>query len=101
MNRHLNVFVPYSRDAVHEDDLTRAAMVFMRYVPLAMDAFLALANGPRLSELSDPVEVNIQTHEAIPPEAQGEVGRLISVFLTPDESDPDAEPVEVRTSARR
>jgi hypothetical protein len=34
VNRHLNVFVPYSLPPNHEDQLTRAAMIVLRAVPL-------------------------------------------------------------------
>jgi hypothetical protein len=99
-NRHLNVFVPYSRDAAHEDDLTRAAMIVVRYVPLARDALLNLAGGPGLTELTEPGEVNIQTRDALASETQGELERIISVFLTPDVTDPDAEPMALQSSDR-
>ena len=41
MDRHLNVFLPYDRPPHYEDQLTRAAMIVMRAVPLARDALLA------------------------------------------------------------
>ena len=41
VNRHLSVFLPYDRPPQHEDQLTRAAMIVMRAVPLARDALLA------------------------------------------------------------
>ena len=54
MNRHLNVFVPYQLASTHEDQLTRAAMIVLRAVPLARDAFLALLNCRRSGELPEP-----------------------------------------------
>lgn len=41
INRHLNVFVRYDRPARYEDQLTRAALIVIRAVPLARDAMLA------------------------------------------------------------
>src|SRR5580704_9580770 len=59
-NPHLNVFEPYRELARgHEDQLTRAAMIVLRLVPLARETLL-LASG------------------------EVERGRLVSVFLTPD-----------------
>ena len=38
---HLNYFNPYQRKKAHyEDQLTRAFMVVLKYVPLAQEAFL-------------------------------------------------------------
>ena len=37
----MNVFLPYERPPHDEDQLTRAAMIVMRALPLARDAFLA------------------------------------------------------------
>lgn len=94
MNRHLSMFRPYDREASHEDQLTRAAMVVMRAVPLAHDAFLRLAtdHGFSLAELP-PGSFDMQTRYVTDPlsvvgEGNGEASEgfdeLVSVFLTPD-----------------
>lgn len=94
MNRHLSVFRPYDREASHEDQLTRAAMIVMRAIPLAHDAFLRLAtvDGVSLAELP-PGSFDMQTRYVTDPlpiasdgdgDASEEFDELVSVFLTPD-----------------
>ena len=88
MNRHLNAFVPYQLSPTHEDQLTRAAMIVLRAVPLARDAFLAQLDCRRSGDL--PVaEFDMQTGDvATPPGDVDEatpLGELVSVFLSPDE----------------
>ncbi|HXC23406.1 MAG TPA: hypothetical protein VNU28_02370, partial [Solirubrobacteraceae bacterium] len=53
-NPHLNVFDPY-RDLgrTHEDQLTRAAMIVLRLVPLARETLLRSIGEPSQSELPD------------------------------------------------
>lgn len=89
-NPHLNVFEPYAELARgHEDQLTRAAMIVLRLVPLAREALLRAIGEPPLSRLPE-CAVDLQsTHLVDPAEehaARGRVarGRLVSVFLTPD-----------------
>ena len=89
VNRHLSVFLPYDRPPQHEDQLTRAAMIVMRAVPLARDALLARLGAPTSAQLPEP-ELDIQTSlvMAAPLVAEPDglvLQRLISVFLSPDE----------------
>jgi hypothetical protein len=89
-NPHLNVFEPYRElSRGHEDQLTRAAMIVLRLVPLAREALLAAIDEPSQSRLPDCV-VDMQATNIVDPSeenlAAGPVqrGRLVSVFLTPD-----------------
>ena len=90
MDRHLNVFFPYERPAQHEDQLTRAAMIVMRAVPLARDAMLSRIGVRQSGRLPAP-ELDIQAARvaAAPAGQAGEDGpglrELVSVFLSPDE----------------
>jgi hypothetical protein len=89
MDRHLNVFVPYDRPPHHEDQLTRAAMIVMRAVPLARDALLARIGAHPSARLPEP-ELDMQARDVLKPPALGEADglslhQLISVFLSPDE----------------
>jgi hypothetical protein len=89
VDRHLSVFLPYDRLACHEDQLTRAAMIVMRAVPLARDALLARIGAPPSARLPE-VELDMQTpHVVVPPPRGAEVEpfvlqELVSVFLSPD-----------------
>jgi hypothetical protein len=89
-NPHLNVFEPYRElSRGHEDQLTRAAMIVLRLVPLAREALLAAIGEPSQSQLPDCV-VDMQATNLVDPSEEnlsaGQVqrGRLVSVFLTPD-----------------
>ncbi len=89
-NPHLNVFEPYRElSRGHEDQLTRAAMIVLRLVPLAREALLAAIGEPSQSQLPDCI-VDMQATNLVDASeenvAGGEVrrGRLVSVFLTPD-----------------
>ncbi|UJA20954.1 hypothetical protein HJD18_12525 [Thermoleophilia bacterium SCSIO 60948] len=94
MNRHLNAFRAYSGSPGHEDQLTRAAMIVMRTVPPACDAFLRRVRADPLAQLPG-LEVDMQTSHVFAADhraaaAQGEVegplvDELLSVFLSPDE----------------
>lgn len=89
MNRHLSVFLPYDRPPQHEDQLTRAAMIVMRAVPLARDALLARLGAPTSARLPEP-ELDMQTNYVMAPTLVAEpdgtmLHELISVFLSPDE----------------
>lgn len=91
MDRHLNVFLPYERPPHHEDQLTRAAMIVMRALPLARDAFLARIGALLSARLPEP-ELDMQTRHVMKSptltlnEAEGpSLHQLISVFLSPDE----------------
>jgi hypothetical protein len=95
-NPHLNVFEPYRElGRTHEDQLTRAAMIVLRLVPLARETLLRCIGESSQSELPD-CTVDMQATYIVDASeesaAGGEVkrGRLVSVFLTPD-----TEPVEL------
>lgn len=89
-NRHLNLFEPYRElSSGHEDQLTRAAMIVLRLVPLARETLLGAIGEPSQSRLPDCV-VDMQATNIVDPSEEGaaggevERGRLVSVFLTPD-----------------
>jgi hypothetical protein len=89
-NPHLNVFEPYSDLARgHEDQLTRAAMIVLRLVPLARETLLREIGERSLSQLPD-CTVDLQASHVVDPTEEGasngrvQRGRLVSVFLTPD-----------------
>jgi len=89
-NPHLNVFEPYRElSSHHEDQLTRAAMIVLRMVPLARETLLRAIGEGSLSGLPE-CSLDMQaTHVVDPAPAGGEEqaparGRLVSVFLTPD-----------------
>lgn len=89
-NPHLNVFDPYRElSRHHEDQLTRAAMIVLRLVPLARETLLQAIGEPSQSQLPDCV-IDMQATNIVDPseenlgEGRVERGRLVSVFLTPD-----------------
>jgi len=89
-NPHLNVFEPYRElGRTHEDQLTRAAMIVLRLVPLARETLLRAIGERSLSELPD-CAVDMQASHIVEASEEsaggGEVRRerLVSVFLTPD-----------------
>jgi hypothetical protein len=96
-NPHLNVFEPY-RDlgGGHEDQLTRAAMIVLRLVPLAREALLHAIGEPSQSVLPD-CTIDLQAAHLVEASEEGaanglvERGRLVSVFLTPDFEPPEIE----------
>jgi hypothetical protein len=106
VDRHLNVFLPYERPPHHEDQLTRAAMIVMRAVPLARDALLARIGAPPSARLPEP-ELDMQARDVLkPPPLGGAAGlslrQLISVFLSPDEGlDLSAVKIEERAREQR
>jgi len=82
LDAHLNVFLPYARPANHEDQLTRAALVVMKLVPLAHEAFLGLISCQRLAELPPP-RYDLQTGQLTASEDAEEVKEFVSVLLRP------------------
>jgi hypothetical protein len=89
VDQHLNVFLPYERPPHHEDQLTRAAMIVMRAIPLARDALLARIAARTSARLPEP-ELDMQTRYVLESSALGNADglslhQLISVFLSPDE----------------
>lgn len=103
---HMNVFRPYrSLPEHHEDQMTRAALLVLRLVPLALEAFLDTARAtlfsldgeyaerlPGVSSLGAPVRVATQSSRLREASASDgddedhEFETLLSVFLTPDEN---------------
>lgn len=84
-NPHLSIFRPYTGNPRHEDQLTRAALIVMKFVPRAQDAMLAMIGCSPLSKLPAP-RFDLQTEKLVPPgDGDGNVDKLVSVFLTPDE----------------
>jgi hypothetical protein len=95
-NPHLNLFEPYRElGRGHEDQLTRAAMIVLRLVPMARETLLREIGEPSQARLPDCV-LDMQATNLVDPSeenlAAGEVERkrLVSVFLTPD-----TEPVDI------
>ncbi|MGH2835716.1 MAG: hypothetical protein ACRDK4_01965 [Solirubrobacteraceae bacterium] len=95
-NPHLNVFEPYRElGRAHEDQLTRAAMIVLRLVPMAREALLQAIGEPSQSRLPDCV-IDMQATNLVDPSEESAAGgeverkRLVSVFLTPD-----TEPVDI------
>jgi hypothetical protein len=95
-NPHLNVFEPYRElSRGHEDQLTRAAMIVLRLVPLARETLLRLIEEPSQAQLPDCV-VDMQATNIVDPSEEGasngqvKRGKLVSVFLTPD-----IEPIDI------
>lgn len=102
-NPRLSVFEPYSDLARgHEDQLTRAAMIVLRLVPLARETLLREIGERSLSQLPD-CTVDLQAHHLVDPTEEGasngkvQRGRLVSVFLTPDFEPPRIEEEIVET----
>ena len=88
MDSHLNFFVPYERAAAwHENQLTRALLVVLRYSPMAHQAWLRLVEpNERLQDLSK-AEFATQRQRVLGADAElpeGEAVRGISVWLAPD-----------------
>jgi hypothetical protein len=104
-NPHLNVFDPY-RDLgrTHEDQLTRAAMIVLRLVPLARETLLRSIGEPSQSELPD-CTVDMQATHIVDASEESAAGgevkreRLVSVFLTPDTEPAEADG-EVKDTSR-
>jgi hypothetical protein len=90
-NTHLNLFAPYRQlPPHHEDQLTRAAMIVLRLVPLAREALLRAIGERSQGELPECV-LDMQATHIVDPSAAPESEdttthhrRLVSVFLTPD-----------------
>ncbi|MGH2904832.1 MAG: hypothetical protein ACRDK7_14815 [Solirubrobacteraceae bacterium] len=102
-NPRLSLFEPYSDLARgHEDQLTRAAMIVMRLVPLARETLLREIGERSLSQLPD-CTVDMQAHHLVDPTEEGSANgrvrraRLVSVFLTPDFEPPPIEEEIVET----
>lgn len=88
MNRHLNFFVPYKNAAAgHENQLTRALLVVLRYSPMAHSAWLRLAVPEMGLHQLPKADFDTQTQWVLRPEVEavdGEAIRGISIWLAPD-----------------
>ena len=104
----LNYFNPYQRkSAWHEDQLTRAFLVVVRMVPLALSVLLDLIREQQIargSELKLPSttellanEVEIQTQKNAVPQT---TGRLVSVMMTDETWIPEGDVVASDRGAR-
>ena len=88
MDSHLNFFVPYERAAAsHENQLTRALLVVLRYSPMAQQAWLRMV-APKhdLHNLSK-AEFAVQRQRVLSTDSEvpeGEAVPGISVWLAPD-----------------
>lgn len=98
MDSHLNFFVPYeSAAAWHENQLTRALLVVLRYSPMAHQAWLGLVAPERhLHDLSK-AEFATQRQRVLGTITEGPEGEAvpgISVWLAPEAAPdiPDVEP---------
>lgn len=91
MEHHLSIFRPYDRDAKHEDQLTRAALIVLKLIPLAHDAFLELiARGPTAG--LPPAIFDMQTGTLLPLRSEDDdlqIKQLISVLLGPHDDAAD------------
>ena len=97
MDSHLNFFVPYENAAAwHENQLTRALLVVLRYSPMAHQAWLHLvAPGKHLHNLSK-AEFAVQRQRVLGTDSEvpeGEAVLGISVWLAPD-AVPVSTPIE-------
>jgi hypothetical protein len=103
VQQHLSIFRPYARDAKHEDQLTRAALIVLKLVPLAHEAFLGLTGCERLSGLPAP-RFDMQTEKLVPlgteAEDPEEVAELVSVFLGPHENLADTQEPNLSSERR-
>jgi hypothetical protein len=94
-NPHLNFFRPY-QDETHENELTRAALVVMRLVPLAHAEFIRLVDSSLSIAALPAVSFDTQT-AALHPEFASRLAaggqppanllQVISVFLTPSDEE--------------
>jgi hypothetical protein len=97
MDRHLNFFVPYENAAAwHENQLTRALLVVLRYSPMAHQAWLRLvAPEKHLHDLSK-AEFATQRRRVLGTDTEvpeGEVIPGLSVWLAPDAAQ-DSTPIK-------
>jgi len=97
MDRHLNFFSPYENAAAwHENQLTRALLVVLRYSPMAHQAWLCLvAPEKHLHDLSK-ADFATQRRRVLGTDTEvpeGEVVPGISVWLAPDAAQ-DSAPIK-------
>src|SRR5262245_44739990 len=88
MDDHLNFFIPYERaPASHENQLTRALLVVLRYSPMAHQAWLQLVAPEKPLYTLSKASVATQRQRVLDSNGdkpEGEVVPGISVYLTPD-----------------
>ncbi len=88
MGNHLNFFVPYeSAEAWHENQLTRALLVVLRYSPIAHQAWLHLVSPGRSLQGLPKAEFATQRQRIVTGHSEGLEGEAIpgiSVWLAPD-----------------
>jgi hypothetical protein len=87
MNSQLNFFMPYqSAAAWHENQLTRALLVVLRYSPIAHQAWLHLVWPGRSLQSLPKADFATQRKRIMsaPAEAEGDAIQGISVWLAPD-----------------
>ncbi len=88
MDSHLNFFVPYERAAAwHENQLTRALLVVLRYSPMAHQAWLRLVAPERQLHDLPKAEFATQRQRVLDTDTEmpeGEAVPGISVWLAPD-----------------
>lgn len=97
MDKHLNFFVPYERAAAwHENQLTRALLVVLRYSPMAHQTWLRLVAPERYLHDLSKAEFATQRQRVLESETEvpdGEAVPGISVWLAPDAEQVNA-PIE-------
>lgn len=97
MDSHLNFFVPYERAAAsHENQLTRALLVVLRYSPMAHQAWLSLVAHEKYLHNLSKAEFAVQRQRVLGTDSdvpEGEAVPGISVWLAPD-AVPVSTPIE-------
>lgn len=101
----LNFFQPYEHiPASHENQLTRALLVVLKYSPTAHSTWLSmiapehqLPNLPKAEFATQKKHIQIETSEL----SDDEWIRGLSVFLTPDKPDPEGMKGSVEDSDRK
>lgn len=89
MNDHLNFFIPYQNaPAGHENQLTRALLVVLRYCPMAHQAWFRLVAPDKDLHTLSKADFQTQRMRVIDPqfEAPEEEVPGVSVWLAPDAS---------------
>ena len=81
----MNFFLPFRRlEPNHENQLTRALLVVLRYSPMAHAAWLRLVAPERHLQQLPVAEFRTQTRAVRYAEEEDEPADLVSVFLTPE-----------------
>lgn len=88
LNNHLNFFIPYESVAAwHENQLTRAFLVVLRYSPIAHQAWLHLVSPGRSLQMLPKAEFATQRQRIVSGRSEGGESDAIpgiSVWLAPD-----------------